>query len=530
MTESILNRVETTSSMGYTHTSSSSLPQRVVTITGIVFFCVFCWQLLFVNKADVDMWGNTGFVRVPAWHREFIRDNHFSFTEPDRQWINHEWLSQYIFNSVYSRYGNLGLILLKCFLGACTIFLLYLACKKQSKTGILNFLFLLLVVSTMSYGFSFRPQLFTYLMTALLVMLLRFFSSLITKFPFLFFPFGIIWANLHGAFFIGAIVLLILSFGTFVESSQSSCKGKIVISHFIALISFIAGTFINPYGLKLWSFILHSAGYWRPYLSEWAPFHPLEHCTEHPDFIALVLLSIIALCFSGRQKSYRWIFIAGIALISAFLMRRNIPLFAIAVTAVIPEHIESIAGVYLRRFRDSLPPFITIPLLLACTCLSTWYASGRGKYYSLDIEVPRNQFPVDTVRFMQAHKIYGNMLIFFDWAHYCIWHFYPESRVFLDGRFCDAYSKQTIHDFFNFFYCGDKWENALQNYSTDIVLIHKGNPVYERMLQRHDWTLVCTDSISALFLNNFYHAEAIHKLQKYGLPYRIFFTDTVYFP
>lgn len=526
MTDGTVQSAKTEQTENHQHSPS----HRAVNIATVVFFLVFCLQLLFVNKADVDMWGNVGFVSVPPWHKSFVKNNLFSFTEPSRLWINHEWLAQYIFHSIYSKYQNIGLIGLKCFLGACTILLLYILCRKQTRTGVLNFLFLLLVVSTMSYGFSFRPQLFTYIITVLLIILLKFYKSFTQKYCFLFLLIGIIWANLHGAFFIGAILLLVLSVGSVIENFFKAEKYIVDTSYVIALVLFVAGTFINPYGWRLWGFIVRSAGYWRPYLSEWAPFNPFEHCIEHPDFIALVFLSIIVLCTSRQQKSYSWLFIFAIALLSAFVMRRNIPLFAIIATAVVPEHIESIAGVYLNRLRYSLPSSIVLPFLLVAIGLSTWYASGRGISYPFDIEVPRNQFPVDAVRFMQTHKIHGNMLVFFDWAHYCIWHFYPESRVFLDGRFCDAYSKQTINDFFNFLYCGDKWENALQNYTTDIVLIHKGNPIYKRMLERRDWTLVCSDSISAIFLNNFYHAETIQHLQKHGIPVRISFSDTVYFP
>ena len=53
---------------------------------------------------------------------------------------------------------------------------------------------------------------------------------------------------------------------------------------------------------------------------------------------------------------------------------------------------------------------------------------------------------------LREHRIQGNMLAFFDWAEYSIWHLYPNIRQFLDGRLVSAYSRQTIDDYLDFVY------------------------------------------------------------------------------
>jgi hypothetical protein len=339
-----------------------------------------------------------------------------------------------------------------------------------------------------------------------------------------------VWANLHGAFFIGALLL-----GVYItlETAKAPHVNDTTPRHIpelgIALGMFIAVSLINPYGSRLWGFILESAGMQRPYLSEWAPFNKLGYLAIHPDFVVLAVISFGAVLFSRCHKDFTWIGILATSFVSAIILRRNIPLFAITAAFIVPEHINAIAAEPLRKLGAAVSKRVIIGALALFMIVSACYALYFNKSNPFEIEVPQDRFPSGIVHFMKDNKLSGNALVFFDWAEYSIWQLYPDCRQFLDGRFSDAYDKQTIEDYFNFIYCGPTWENALKDYPTDIVLIHRGNAVYDKMIRRDDWLLVCEDNLAALFIRKDKHPEFLDKLStgKLRLPHP---AGVTYFP
>jgi len=491
---------------------------KILAVLAIVFFCI---QVFSDNKADVDIWGNVGFVKSAAWDQGFRSVNTFSFTEPGHPWINHEWLGQYVLHLTHTRFGNSGLILLKILLGLCVISAIYAGMRESCKSGPVKFLWLLLAVSTMGYGFSTRPHLFTYVLYALLLLFLRKKGIIKPAQLFLFPLLGIAWVNLHGAFFAG-IILLVLYLGFECVKRLYSKNGEYASAIpliFSAVILFFAASLINPYGLKLWDFIFYSSEKARPFLSEWAPFTRMEYLGEHIDFIVLSILSFFAVIYSRKAKDMTWLGILIASFLSAMLMRRNIPIFAITASFIIPEHLEDVAGGHLdgivRRFSSA-----TLVMFLSFfVIISAFYALTFNKEGPAEIEIPQDRFPVDVVRFMEVNKISGNALVFFDWAEYCIWKLYPGCRVFLDGRLFSAYSVDVVEDYFNFLYMDGDWENALKDYPTDIVFIHKANPVYGVMLLREGWATIYENNIAGLLLKKSAHPEFFEALEKGEVKY-----------
>ncbi len=479
----------------------------------VIAFCLYSFS---DNKADVDLWGNLGFVDNMPWQPGFNYQNTYSFTEPAADWINHEWLGQYLLNRTLVLFGNTGLLALKLGLGLAVIGLIYFGMKRTTTSGFTRFITLLVVISTMGYGFSTRPHHFTYLMYSTFLFVLfdrsRPPKSGIKRFdPICILPLlALFWTNLHGAFFIGILLLLIF---TTTEALRYRLGGHgrplrqlLTVCLLVALVSLI-----NPYRAELWSFIFQSGAQLRPYLSEWAPFNPLTHASDHADFMALVFLTIMALCFTRRKRDISEITILTMSFIAALLMRRNIPLFAITAGFVIAPHLESLVAAPAERMAKRIPALGLAIFPIVLMIISLRYAAFHNKKAPLEIEVEQSRFPVRTVAFMQANGINGNAIVFFDWAEYCIWKL-PRSRIFLDGRFRSAYSADVIDDFLSFIYLKDEWENALEHYPTDIVLIHKGNPVYGQMIRNRSWQLVFKDPVSALFLKKEAHAAVLKRM------------------
>jgi len=117
----------------------------------------------------------------------------------------------------------------------------------------------------------------------------------------------------------------------------------------------------------------------------------------------------------------------------------------------------------------------------------------------MEIRVAREEYPVRMVDLMREAELEGNVIVFFDWAEYCIWHLYPRCRVFLDGRFRSAYGPQAIIDYLNFLYGEPGWQRALLDYDTELVLAHMGNPCSDLLRRHPDWQSVREEPPAVLF-------------------------------
>lgn len=472
---------------------------RLVALLATMAITVFAVQVFSDNKADVDLWGNLGFVKALPWNSGFLRENTFSFTDPQHSWTNHEWLSEYVLRRTFDLCGNPGLLALKISLGLALILILARAMKRDCESGTIRFLLLLLTISTIAFGFSTRPHLFTYVFLAALLYALKYhptgklFWLLIAPAA------GLVWTNFHGAFFSGILVLLMFSFLELWRNKTSPARPGPPVQLLTAGI-FLALSFINPYGWKLWSFIANSAAKPRPYLTEWAPFNPLTDSVTHIDFVVLALISALCLLFSTRKRNSTWLSLLSISFVAALLLKRNIPIFAITAAFVVPEHAFSVAGRFLNSLQERFSKPLTASVLAVAICASGWYAWNFNKTNPLQIEVPADRFPVDIVAMMKSRGFTGNLLAYFDWAEYCIWHLNPGCRVFLDGRFNDAYRNETIDDYVAFLRMNPGWQKALKAYPVDMVLIRTDLPVCAGMAADKDWTAYCSNNIACLFI------------------------------
>jgi hypothetical protein len=464
------------------------------------------------NEADVDLWGNVGFVRSLPGNPGFHLTNTFSFTEPDHPWVNHEWLAEYILNRAHHHFGNPGLLLLKLALGFALIGILYSGMRKSCRSGSVRVLYLAVVMSTLGYGFSTRPHLFTYVLFAALLSTLLRPSPRFILLP-LAAPLGCLWANLHGAFFLGQILLLLAAAVAIIKRATGRETSSIpTLTLVLSSAAFFIGTLLTPYGIRLWDFVFESGAIMRPVLSEWAPIDPKSQFGIHIDFMALACITLFAVLASFRRTTAFGLLILTLALIAAIAMRRNIPLFAIAAALIATRHVDETIGWQIEDIVDKLPKGVVIALLGAGAAVSLLFVVRANRSEPLAVRIPRDQFPIEAVTFLERNGVEANALVFFDWAEYCIWKLHPRCRVFLDGRFRSAYSEKTINRYMNFIYAGPNALAALEEYPTDLVFVHVNNPCTALMRNLEGWELAYQDQMAAIFVKRPIHDEFLRHL------------------
>src|SRR6185437_6078644 len=141
----------------------------------------------------------------------------FSFTKPNQAWFAWEWAWDALFALIHHAAGLAGVALANVFLLCLISALLFRLIRRCSENDLLALFFTFVCLAGSSIHWLARPHLFSWLFVLI-------FSHVILSagagklnalwwLPFL----TIAWANIHGAFFVGVLMLLISATGEALE-------------------------------------------------------------------------------------------------------------------------------------------------------------------------------------------------------------------------------------------------------------------------------------------------------------------------
>ncbi|MBI2641649.1 hypothetical protein HYW87_03590, partial [Candidatus Roizmanbacteria bacterium] len=202
-----------------------------------------------------------------------------SYTMPSYQYADHEWLAHAAMAKLYSLFRYDGLALIFTFLAIGSVVIMIR--NSDIRFAALHILFA--TTALFSY-FGVRVQVITWLFFAIICRIIleeKWWSRLKYFLPFIF----LLWANLHGGFIIGLVVLFIATF------ERKDSKG------FAILLASIIATFINPYGIRLWREVAISLTdtSLRLLIIEWRPIF-------FSATVVLLLLMVYSLTFILRYR------------------------------------------------------------------------------------------------------------------------------------------------------------------------------------------------------------------------------------
>jgi len=265
-----------------------------------------------------------------------FRKNEIGFFLPEYQWVHSYSLHQLITFAVYKHLGFEGL----AFLGAAIISLIawIILSSFPKKTllpilGAILTLFLSLPVTSLGY----RSQILSILgFTTLLYLLSKPFSKrVLFLIPVIF----LFWANLHGGFIFGFVLL-----GFHFLEKVIQKKNKEAIELAIASTAAFLTTLINPFGFKI---------YPEDYRHSWYPLNKLiAEWTPPNSLYILIILLIASLIIIKLLSSKINVFLKKKGVISlglswlfftylSFKAKRHLPFFALSsvylLTKLFPE-------------------------------------------------------------------------------------------------------------------------------------------------------------------------------------------------
>jgi hypothetical protein len=234
-----------------------------------------------------------------------LRTDVLTFSAFGRPWLNQQWGAQLVLAGVYRLGGWLGLVLLRGLLMAAVLTLLYLACRVAGSSRRVAALLTFGAAFVMAGGFQLRAQLLGMLCFAAVLLLVADRSSHPGRL-WLALPIVVLWANLHGSFFLAPILF---GLAWIEDRSQGSPGARRTL---IVGVGTILASLVNPFGLRVWSYVsdISTSPLIRRSVEEWQP--PSLRIYAGVTFFASVVLVSAYLARRGRPTPWPALLALGV--------------------------------------------------------------------------------------------------------------------------------------------------------------------------------------------------------------------------
>ena len=465
------------------------------------------------NNIDFDFWARLVVGKSFFQTGELFNYDFQSFGTTHK-FIDHEWGSSLIFYLIQNYFGDIGIYIFKSLIIFLTIFTITKIIRLQNKKIPLYFLFFFFAIQAISYNIfsTIRCQTFSFLFFAIYLYILKK-TSLEKKYRILWcLPvLNIIWTNLHGGFALGIILILIYSVGEFLN--KKPFKPYILIFLITCLTSLI-----NPYGFEYISFIISALSLNRFYITEWQSMfftkiykHALLKYEVY--FYPVILMFIYSISKNIKSLGFKNFYIKTdktkylILLFCLLISLKSIRFHVFFIYSVIAFCYCDFYNVFNKKLPLKIDKLKEIILLILIS-IST--ISHLINYKFINTIRP-SQYPIYCCEFIKINNIKGNIFTNFHTGSYVSYKLYPNNKIYMDGRYEEVYDTNLINEMAEVF-LAKNYKNFFKKHHTDILIIDKFYPIYEKLKIDKDWFLAYEDNYFALFL------PVKQKNKKYKLP------------
>jgi hypothetical protein len=454
---------------------SSYLERRAIYVFLISFTCVYYLVNAPILLGHYDL----------GWHLaagDLIRErgsvpfhDPWSFTSGGRQWFNLSWLWDVIASVIFQYTNFSGLIL---FVVACgAIIVGYLTSVSLGSGASAIAVCISVFSSCLLYpAFATYPNVYLAASPNISTMLFSviFYGECLRRTRWFLLPaIMVLWANLHGGFLLGFLIIGV--FGGVALLRKDWANFKIYI---LAGIGCFIATFINPLGWHIYEGLTTVLGHFsQAYITEWWPYYRnVTMPGSIPGIIYILIFVALELRFRGlypiEPRLLSWLF-----LFLGIYQYRYLSFFFLFSTVPLALHLDRLLSEKLNNFR--VERSLLVAGIVATCALPLIYmqiepALGLPEMLSeQDVLYLQTHFP--QARLLN-HWNYGGILIFRDRG---------AIPVFVDGRAATAYPDELLRDYFKI---GQvevdeaAWDAVLEKYKIDTVLWVKAHAELRQFL------------------------------------------------
>lgn len=382
-----------------------------------------------------------------------------------------QWLGQVLWALAYDAGGWRGMVALRAVAIALFIgIVVYAALRERPHRPLVAVLAALPAIVLSRFVWTERPELFGFVCFAALVALLRAgrtgHDAALRAVPVVM----LIWANLHGSFALGAVLVLAVAIeGAIVDRGRR--RGYLAM----AAASLIV-TLLTPAGLGAWTapgfHLLHPPRE----IQEWS----VPDVTTAPGavfFIALAATLLTGL-FAGTRALRDAVLLVPVLFVS-LMATRQLPLFAIACAPYLAANGDDAVARLAQLLRVRLPRATSVashPGRLADAAVLA--AGGLVLVFAALTGTPAPDTGGYPTAALPALRAGPGLLNQYDWGGYLIWAA-PATPVFVDGRLT-PYLPGVIADYTTVLGVHPGWREVLAKRGIRQLLVRPTDPVAVR--------------------------------------------------
>lgn len=479
---------------------------------------------------EPDLWWQ---IRTGQWileHKQVPVQDVFSYTYEGAKWVNIKWGFEVIAAIINNVAGPEHICVLQALVSICILLLLlkYIQLINQrlfadSYNNTISYWVSMVVLLGVSYRMIGRPEMLSHLFSLLFIYLINKYRISNNKALYWLVPLQLCWTNMHEAFGLGIIILLVYVSCAWVEYLRLKQAKPIQLS-IIALLC-ILSTAINPYGIEMMAkpFEIFSQIEVNKFTTELSDYTQYDFWQKEA-YISFVffILSIIAIAFVWFQKSkakkvdtlIEKVGLGNVVMLFAFAFLastayRNIVFFFLMsapfVAAFIQYLIKFIEGKTKRAgvFTTSLS-MITVAFGIALYVLvvdNTYYKMSKSNdRYGLGIL--ENNNPEGAAKYLEQHQL-SKGKVFTDYlsSSYLMYRLQPDFKTFFDLRDLDVFPSeffQTNAKAYNR-YDAFKALDSQYHFSAIVLLNRQFNGLQSALYNDINYTLQFVDPLVSVF-------------------------------
>ncbi len=466
-----------------------------VIVLGVILYSAF----LLKGPWDSDYYWHVTTGELIA-NGQFPRTDPFSFTWGGMPWTLHEWLSELLIFRLVDSIGYMGAVFVFAFVPGIAMGILAFALHRLGlRTAAVVAGTSLSALLVIPYA-TLRPQALSWIMFAILVGGLVHLRPDRARWILLLPPMFILWANLHGLWVIGLVVLAAYTILSLVGLTPMSGARRWALAMVpLAML----GTAFTPEGPSLILYPLRyiDSGDWgMANISEWQS--PDFHDPAHWPF----LIFLAATAIFGRWRVPWWMSILSFLGIAMTLVAlRNGPVAAILGAPALAVGIDAALRDWRPTQRTLSPRLARQRRVLELVVATIVAIAGVVILMPRDPEAAvlasiERELPVQGIELLLSEVPDGRILSWYGWGGYVIGNMYDHgARVFVDGR-NDMYDEAILDEYNVVRHAEPGWEEIPDRYEVDAMVFPPFEAISKGPAVSAGWCEVYRDDNEVVFL------------------------------
>lgn len=428
-----------------------------------------------------------------------------SYTAAADPMVAHAWLSEVLLACLF-RLG--GVPLIAVFTGLMIALTHGLVAVFLRRRGVDPRWALLAALISLALGASHwlaRPHMFSILASALTLFLLE---SGLRRRELFFIPLFAIWANLHGGWLFGLLLIGLYTIGDLAEAYIGQAERSTWLlrarDNAVAFALAAVATLLNPYGVGLYREVLSAvtstslADNIIEYMS------PNFHDATNLPFLLILLLSVALLAISVRRMPLPWLAVTIVTLFFSLKSFRNVALFGVTAWPLIALHVSRSLPHHSRSF----PLFKEFARLDSQSRIGLWSAPvallllllGLNHGMAFGVPVIRNEFnarkyPVAAIQKAKGETVPGRLFTSWGWGGY-IMYAWPEASIHVDPL---KFNDTTIRSYSRIEELWPGWQEELAKWRVDMVITRPTEALGIALSREPAWALWYRDRTAFVF-------------------------------